>query len=632
MDSQRQCELQEKAQAASNAYWNYDALKWNQPSDPKTQIQNDQTAAEKLKETLDGLVEKDQSALDSLNGQIKDWGKTISDLENNPDSQKDPAKTDLAAAKAKLTALENQASALKADISSLTGLQTKEAADISQFDALLKNPTADNAKKADALLSDVKGVDSQAEAAQQDFTSKTPSAADITAMSATITKVQDDLDPSAGIQKDQKDAQAVIDAMKAATAQDQKALDALTGQIAAWQKQITALEGNPGSQKDPAKTDLAAAKAMLAKLQAAKVTASADLTALQGNLTTATTDLAQFSTITTKAAADALLAKISALNTQSQFTKDMPSKAQTDAMTAAIAKVQADLQPTPSGGKIENSVWVKSWGPMPDLNKLPPGVNTINLFEGKLDKVNGKWVIDGVGQMTDAQLKAYIAAAHAKGITVKISLGGAGGQGIYNNTWDQMTDGNVQQMGKDLADYCKSIGLDGVDFDYEEQKSQAQRQQVGHLINAFKTADPSLKATVCTDADAGWASDLKDILDAAKNPDGSTPVDRLYIMSYDYRFASSAETEQKDEGFMTQWEQFAKQYGMSPSQVSLGTDPTDASMTDADREKLLKFAADHGYGTALWDQCGGYNEGDYTQNVHDIYWKEYNRVHPHNKA
>ena len=51
-------------------------------------------------------------------------------------------------------------------------------------------------------------------------------------------------------------------------------------------------------------------------------------------------------------------------------------------------------------------------------------------------------------------------------------------------------------------------------------------------------------------------------------------------------------------------------------------------MTVADREKLLKFAADDGFSTALWDQLD-YQEKNYTQKVHDIYWTESDRVHPH---
>ncbi len=606
----------------------------NGGTDPKTQIENDQEAAQALKDKLDGLIKQDKSALD----QITAWERQIAALEGQieklpPGPDKDQATADLTAAKAKLTALEGKASALKADLSTLEALQEQEAADIGQFADLLKDPTDANAKIADALLSGVKGFDTQVTAAQTDFASKAPTTKDIAAMNALIKTVQDDLDPSAAIKKDETAAQKSIDAMKAAIKQDKQDL----AQIAIWEEQIKELEAEKPTDK--ARTDLDAAEAMLKALQSAYATASADLQTLEANELLAEGNIQQFSSITTKAAADALLAKINALNTQPQFTKDMPSKDQIAAMSAAIQKVKDDLNPPAPKTDIENSVWVKNWGPMPDLNDLPPGVNTINLFVGALDFVNGKWIIDQCGQMTNAQIKAYVAAAHAKGINVKLSIGGAGGQAAYNNTWDQITDGNVEKMGQDLADFCKSEGLDGVDFDYEEQKSSAQRKQVGELIKAFKTADPTLQASVCTCADEGWAKDLGEILDAAgKNADGSSLVDRIYVMSYDFGQigGSSAATEQAEEKFMTDWATFAAQYGISHSQISLGTDPGDGTpahpgdgvMTVADREKLLKFAADEGFSTALWDQLD-YQEKNYTQKVHDIYWTEYDRVHPH---
>src|SRR5579859_2387428 len=127
------------------------------------------------------------------------------------------------------------------------------------------------------------------------------------------------------------------------------------------------------------------------------------------------------------------------------------------------------VSPIPPNNDIEHAVWVKNWGTLPDPNNLPQGVNTINIFEGKIDYVNGKWTIDGL-IWSPQLLSQYIDACHAKGIAVKVSIGGAGGQAIYNNTWDQLTDSNVQDVAKSLAAFCKANGLDGIDFDYEEQK------------------------------------------------------------------------------------------------------------------------------------------------------------------
>jgi hypothetical protein len=268
---------------------------------------------------------------------------------------------------------------------------------------------------------------------------------------------------------------------------------------------------------------------------------------------------------------------------------------------------------------IEHAVWVKNWGTLPDPNNLPPGVNTINIFEGKIDYVNGKWTIDGLNWPKEL-LSQYIQACHAKGITVKISIGGAGGQGIYNNTWDQLTDGNVQDVAKGLAQFCKDNNIDGIDFDYEEEKSDAQRKQVGELIRFFKQADPSLHASVCTCAgnngtsSYSWAQDLAQIMDAAKNPDGSSAVDRIYVMSYDF----GGQNLQDDEKFMLNWKQFAEQYGIGPSQISIGVDPTDPTMSQADKDAFIKFAYQNGFSTGMWDQMD-YDEGKYTMWIFNEY-------------
>lgn len=275
--------------------------------------------------------------------------------------------------------------------------------------------------------------------------------------------------------------------------------------------------------------------------------------------------------------------------------------------------------------QIENSVWVKNWGPFPDPNNLPPGVNTINIFEGKIDFVNGQWIIDGL-DWSSAQLTQYIDACHAKGITVKISLGGAGGQAIYNNTWDQLNSSNVAQMGQGLAAFCKQLGVDGIDFDYEEQKSDEQRTLVGQLIGYFKQSNPDLQVSVCTCAgnegpNSQWPQYLSQILDAAKATYGGTcPVDRIYVMSYDYSMGSSAATLAADETFMENWATFGAQYGIDPSQISVGVDPTEGNcgLTEADRAAYLHFAKEHGFSTAVWDQMD-YNEGSYTQWVYDTY-------------
>lgn len=270
----------------------------------------------------------------------------------------------------------------------------------------------------------------------------------------------------------------------------------------------------------------------------------------------------------------------------------------------------------PSGSSnIEHSAWLKDWGEStpPDAS-LFNGVNTINIFEGKIDYVNGKWTINGIGNWTTQDLKKFISDCHAKGIAVKVSIGGAGGQAIYNKTWDQLTEGNVNDVAKGLADFCKSMNIDGIDFDYEEQKDSAQRGLVGSLIKDFKEADPSLQASLCTNAGTTWHDDLKEILDAAKKSDGSNSVDRIYVMSYDFGGQNLAD----DKKYMLEWKDVMKSYGIDPAHISIGVDPTDPTMSKDDKEKFIQFARQNGFSTAMWDQMD-YKEYNYTKWVYDTY-------------
>ncbi|MCH9631911.1 MAG: hypothetical protein S4CHLAM6_02330 [Chlamydiae bacterium] len=276
---------------------------------------------------------------------------------------------------------------------------------------------------------------------------------------------------------------------------------------------------------------------------------------------------------------------------------------------------------SPSTSTIEHSVWVKNWGALPDPSKLPPGVNTINIFEGKLDLSNGNWIIDGLN-WSHKLLGEYTQACHAKNISVKISLGGAGGQAVYNNTWDQLTAGNVQKMGQDLAHFCKENEIDGIDFDYEEQKSDGQRALVGELIKNFKETNPNLKTSICTSAGNdgtnryNWQDFLGQILDHSKLDNGHSAVDRIYVMSYDYPGCNVKD----NKSFMLRWKDFGEKYGIDPSHISIGVDPTNTAVSEGDRAAYVKFAKDNSFSTAVWDQKDS-DEGKYTQQITDEYNK-----------
>lgn len=281
-----------------------------------------------------------------------------------------------------------------------------------------------------------------------------------------------------------------------------------------------------------------------------------------------------------------------------------------------------------SSPSIENGVWeldYRSWN-----DPIPEGVTTVNLFEGKLDIVNGKYTIDGLNALQDGQLLSFIQKCHAHNppITVKISLGGDGGQSIYNHTWDQLmtSDGQpdetaVQAFAQGMADFCHQYGVDGIDFDYEEDAdlgpgtpyALAQETAVGQLIGAFKAQDSSFQTSVCTNAGfSSWEAPLQRIF-AAATQNGVCAIDRLYIMSYT-DFLSN------EEGWINQWAQWAStNYGMDPAQISVGIDPTSGSYN---YDQLAQWAAQEGYSSCMWAWDPGSDPNTENGYSNDI-WNDY---------
>ncbi|MGB7977805.1 MAG: glycoside hydrolase family 18 protein [Chlamydiales bacterium] len=288
------------------------------------------------------------------------------------------------------------------------------------------------------------------------------------------------------------------------------------------------------------------------------------------------------------------------------------------------------------GYKIENGTWYldyRSW-----TDPIPEGVNCVNLFEGKLDIVNGQYTIDGLNSLQVNQLKTFIEECHnhVPPIAVKVSLGGAGGQTVYNNTWDQLMnpDGTanptaIQGFAAGMASFCHEYGIDGIDFDYEEDSndpnSQAmmnQEQAVGQLIAEYKKQDPSFQTSICTNAgfggQYGWEVPLQRIFQAAQESyGGACPIDRLYIMSY----TSSLSDE---ENWITQWANWAKtNYGFEPAQISVGIDPTSGAY---DYDQMAQWAASQGYSSCMWAWDPGMDPNTENGYAEDI-WNRYHPTH-----
>lgn len=257
---------------------------------------------------------------------------------------------------------------------------------------------------------------------------------------------------------------------------------------------------------------------------------------------------------------------------------------------------------------VENGTWYIDWTSW--NYPIPQGVNTVNIFCGNMHlDVNGNPVIDGFGTMSQntAAMDSFIQACHAKGITVKISIGGSGGS--YDNCWDVLTNSNVQGFAQALNNFCTQNGLNGVDFDCEEftsaQDKPAQQALVGTLIKDFKTLNPTMHTSLCTNAGFGpnypWQGIVQNILNAATTTNPTTgkstcAVDRLYIMSY---FNAMSD----EQGWITGWANWLKaNYNFSPSQITVGLNSASQAYNVS---AFASWAASQGYSTSYWDYDPG---------------------------
>lgn len=282
----------------------------------------------------------------------------------------------------------------------------------------------------------------------------------------------------------------------------------------------------------------------------------------------------------------------------------------------------APVTPAISSGatRIENGTWYIDWTSW--TTPIPDGVNTVNLFVGNmhLDSA-GKPVVDGFGVFSQnyAQMDALIQACHAKGIAVKMSIGGGGGS--YDNCWDALTASNVKGFAQALSSFCTTHGADGIDFDVEEFSSAtdkpAQQALVGNLIKEFKAINPNYLTSLCTNAGFGpnfpWQGIVQNIMNASLTTDPVTNkttcgVDRLYIMSY---FNSLSD----EQGWVTGWANWLKStYNLGPSQVTVGLN---VFANAYDVSAFAAWAAQKGYSTSFWDYDPG-NPTQSSQNANTI--------------
>jgi hypothetical protein len=250
--------------------------------------------------------------------------------------------------------------------------------------------------------------------------------------------------------------------------------------------------------------------------------------------------------------------------------------------------------PTPTG--IENSCWYITWTSW--TFPIISNVNMINLFVGEFTiQADESVLVGGFGNATNALIDQLVSEATAKGIGVKISLGGGGGS--YDNIWNVITADNVQSIANALVTFCQTHKLAGVDFDIEMFTSGTDRTNLqtlcGNLIKLFKLGDPTLQTSLCVNAGFGdsypWEGCAENIINGTLN-NGQTCLDRVYIMSYYNPLPD-------EQNWILGWYGWLNyNYDFTSSRISVGIDNTDSNAYNI--STFAAWAKSNGFGTAYW--------------------------------
>jgi Glycosyl hydrolases family 18 len=128
------------------------------------------------------------------------------------------------------------------------------------------------------------------------------------------------------------------------------------------------------------------------------------------------------------------------------------------------------LSPAPSNSGMK---WVVYTEGGVSLSNIPKGVTCVDLAFGSLTGSKVQFDPSGFG---GAGLKAAIQALHQQGVVVMVSLGGAGGAFSYT--------GDAATFMSSLKSVLQTNGLDGVDFDDEQDQGSARAQTINAVIAA----------------------------------------------------------------------------------------------------------------------------------------------------
>lgn len=405
------------------------------------------------------------------------------------------------------------------------------------------------------------------------------------------------------IQKDLAQAQSIVTQLTSDLSNASSVLNSpstLSAALEALKTQVDLMVSGP--QKDKALADYQIGLNALSQLQTLALGANTSYQALNqaaSSLTQKSGVMDQLQALASipdanqgnQDSADSLVQKVVAVQSQdNSFLSTVMAaiNAAFNKVKQALSAIQNDINPQPVSGKIENACWYIDWTSW-DF-PVPEGVNMVNIFVGTLAMLNGKPTLNGFGNMNLDKFTAFVQACKDKGIPCKASIGGGGGS--YDKCWDLLTPSNVDDFAQMLVDFSHTNNLSGIDFDYEENGTAAQKTLIGKLIASFKTKDSSLQSSLCTNASfAGWSPGVKLIMDGAI-VQGKCLLDRLYIMSY-YDPMNS------ETSWLTQWQQWLKtNYNFDNSQITVGIDDFDAHAYNI--SDMASWAASQGMSSGYW--------------------------------
>lgn len=188
--------------------------------------------------------------------------------------------------------------------------------------------------------------------------------------------------------------------------------------------------------------------------------------------------------------------------------------------TAAFGTSCAHAQPGPRPAHIDGDDKPLVLGYFPDWTPLKPDRLNMAQFTHIAHAFAGAKLGGVLGFPPDGQSQKLIDSAHAKGVKVILSLGGADSNGSL-----KIQDTNMLADG--LVAHIKQFQYDGVDVDWEAPENDDDAAKMSALVQALRQRLPKTLITMAVPA-SDWSGKWY------HTPDLLPHVDWLNIMTYDF--------------------------------------------------------------------------------------------------